>query len=119
MDSAGSTGGPPPPPPGAQPGSGPWAHCVEGDFSNCGAAPWCIYIGRGATQNGFCTTDGCVNPAADCTPPPVGSTATPTCVDINAGAASICVLDCSSGTCPTGMTCELVNYGATVIQTCI
>lgn len=49
----------------------------------------------------------------DCPPSP-GGTAPATCVDNNGDAVvEVCALDCSSGTCPDGMTCrEWINGAA-------
>jgi len=71
----------------------------------------CITINMGA---GFCTNQGCANPAADCDPTP-GGTAVPICfpLELNMMPAMSCALDCSAGQiCPTGMACAVLEDGS-------
>lgn len=90
--------------PGAQPLNGMWAHCVEDDFTNCGAADTCIFLDA---AEGFCSVQNCTNAAVDCDPAPAGTSVTPICAD--AVSTSVCALDCSVASCPTGMACTTVS----------
>ncbi len=96
--------------PGSQPANGMWAHCIEDDFTNCGAADTCIFL----DNDGFCSVQGCTNPAIDCDPAPAGTAVTPICAD--AVSPAVCALDCSTAACPAGMVCTAVsiNMGADV-----
>ena len=88
--------------PGDQPANGMWAPCVMDDFANCGAADTCVHLGA----DGFCTVQGCTNPAVDCDPAPAGTSVTPICAD--AVSTAVCALDCTAGSCPNGMACTTV-----------
>lgn len=88
--------------PGDQPANGMWASCVMDDFANCGAADTCVHLGA----DGFCTVQGCTNPAVDCDPAPAGTSVTPICAD--AVSTAVCALDCTAGSCPNGMACMTV-----------
>ena len=91
-------------PAGSQPASGMWAHCTEADSLACGVgAPTCVFL----DDNGFCSDQGCINPAVDCAPAPAGTSVVPICAD--AVVTAICGLDCSVAACPTGMDCTLVS----------
>ena len=98
-----TTGGDDGVPSGSQPTMGMYAHCVEGDFSKCAPANACVYLG----DDGFCTVQGCGNPAVDCDPAPAGTLVTPICVD--AVSTALCALDCSSSACPPGMLCTTMS----------
>jgi hypothetical protein len=90
---------------GSQPADGMYSACTMAN-NTCTMAPVtiCVYT----MTDGFCTADGCANPAQDCDPSP-GGTADPIC--LSAPPYSFCALDCSGGaTCPTGMTCTAVTF---------
>ncbi|MEM6291172.1 MAG: hypothetical protein AAGA54_07895 [Myxococcota bacterium] len=93
---------------GPQPADGMYSPCTTG--RECGFTPdLCITLEDAdmVIIDGFCSTTGCVNPAADCDANP-GGTASPTCVGVtvDGAAENACMLDCTGGlTCPTGMTC--------------
>ncbi len=93
---------------GPQPADGMYSACTTG--RECGFEPdLCITLEDEEMMiiDGFCSTTGCVNPAADCDANP-GGTATPSCVSVTVDgvAENACMLDCTGGlTCPTGMTC--------------
>ena len=113
--SSSSSGGDPPD--GSQPATGMYAHCYDMFFDNCGAAaPICVNIT--GEMDGYCTADGCANPALDCDPAP-GGTAQPFC--FAAGGYSMCGLDCSSGeSCATGMVCTIISFdGVTDYSVCM
>ena len=100
-----------PPPDGNQPDTGMYAHCYDMFFDNC-TAPSTICVNITGEMEGFCTADGCMNPAVDCDPAP-GGTASPMC--LSAGGYSVCALDCSAGqTCAGGMTCETVSFDGVI-----
>lgn len=89
--------------PGDQPVNGMWAPCVMDDFANCGAADTCVHLGA----DGFCSVQGCSNPAVDCDPAPAGTSVTPICAD--AVSTAVCALDCTGASCPNGMECTTVS----------
>lgn len=86
---------------------GAWEACLDADddvdTSMCGGdSPTCLTGGDPAIV-GSCSwecTDEC-----DCPATPASGTAPSTCSDITGSGTSLCSLDCSAGTCPTGMTC--------------
>lgn len=91
-----STGDPLPP----QPETSWWSHCIAS--AECTDDLVCLLNGAG--DDGVCTNF--CSPAGDATScgASPGGTAAPTC--LNAGASSICALDCADGkTCPSGMLC--------------
>jgi hypothetical protein len=92
-------------PGGGQPADGMYSSCTMAN-NTCTMAPVtiCVYT----DTDGFCTADGCANPAQDCDPAP-GGTATPMC--LSAPPYSFCALDCSGGeSCPTPMVCTGVTF---------
>jgi hypothetical protein len=106
------------PPSGGQPATGMYAHCYDMFFDNC-TAPSTICVNITGEMEGFCTADGCNNPALDCDAAP-GGTAAPFC--LAAGGYSLCALDCSGGaSCATGMSCESVSFdgGVTNYNLCM
>jgi hypothetical protein len=95
-----------------------WAHCLADFFDNCTSdAAICVNIETPELgQDGFCTDEGCVDPAVDCDPVPPDSDAVSICAvaqDAEANPSSLCAIDCSGGgTCPQGMVCvENLSFG--------
>jgi hypothetical protein len=94
-----------------QPAMGLWAQCTYEAYDNCTFdAPVCISAEfDGGAEDGFCSRDGCTNPAVDCAPVPTDSNATPMCVEARdemQQSVFLCALDCALGqTCPAGMVC--------------
>jgi hypothetical protein len=86
-------------------GAGGGAACTDG--TDCAAGEGCFDSSCGAVDDAFCTNTNCSNPALDCDPAP--GDAPPICVN-----SSWCALDCTTETCPTGMTC----YDVTVANIC-
>jgi hypothetical protein len=95
-----------------QPADGMWSMCIDAAM-DCGNLP-ILCITNADMTDGFCSTTGCANPAADCDPSP-GGTATPACapVTVNDEMEQACVLSCAGGlVCPTGMVCmDFTNLG--------
>lgn len=101
---------------GGQPPSGQYSHCLAGNDCTGGGVTLCFQAldAMMTPIDGFCTTDGCANPAVDCDPSP-GGTATPICYPIDVGGTpeQVCALDCSANkTCPTGMECLNFTSGS-------
>jgi hypothetical protein len=101
-----------------QPDMGLWAECTYDAFDNCTFdAPVCISgMFEGGVEDGFCSRDLCMNPAADCAPVPLDSNAIPMCVEARDPMNQpvfLCALDCAQGqTCPAGMVCiEGISFG--------
>lgn len=105
---------------GDRPGTGQYSCCtVEGDeVTGCGTAPnnFCIHL----DGLGYCTNTMCEDPTTDCEVAP-GSTATATPICVPLEDANSCALDCSTGDCPTGMTCQALLFGDddTVFNICL
>ena len=101
-----------------QPAMGLWSQCTFDAYDNCTFdAPVCI-SGEfdGGAEDGFCSRDGCNNPAVDCAPVPTDSNAIPMCVEARDPMNQpvfLCALDCAQGqTCPAGMACiEGIAFG--------
>jgi hypothetical protein len=87
-----------------QPADGMWSMCTVA--ADCGNLP-ILCITNADMTDGFCSTTGCANAAADCLASP-GGTAMPACapITVNDEAEQACVLSCAGGLlCPTGMVC--------------
>lgn len=114
-----SDDGPPPPGGGVQPATGMWAHCFTGMLDACDGLG-CLSSSPGGVDNGYCT-DLCTIPAIDC-PPPAGATTPSICVeamDMDGMLLGICALDCSAASCPTGMSCELIDFNGVATDVCL
>jgi len=102
---------------GPQPDSGTYSSCrYNSDCSWDTPDGSCIYFT--ITGSGVCTAP-CAGPtdSASCDATP-GGTATPTCAERDDGAFS-CILDCSEGTCPSGMRCIPASIGPMSVRMCL
>ncbi len=102
-------------PTGAVPGAGGlYDHCLQPEDCGPGTTA-CLQIVDMAMMPiaGFCTHEGCSDPAADCAPPTSG-TAQPYCLPVMIGNMqdAVCALDCSGGqSCPDGTVCIQLQAG--------
>jgi len=80
----------------------PCGDCFNNGNAVCGLDGVCLSDNAMAPTTSVCADD--CNSVADCPASPGGS-APVTCDDITGDMANECVLDCSAGSCPAGMSC--------------
>lgn len=100
-----------PPGNGGQPAMGMYSDCLDAMLDCVAPTNVCLVINM---NDGFCTNQGCANPAVDCTASP-GGTATPVCfpTTLDGMPAMSCALSCAGGlTCPAGMMCYPLAEGS-------
>ncbi|MEM6997237.1 MAG: hypothetical protein AAF721_42425 [Myxococcota bacterium] len=95
--------------PGVQPNAGMYSECSQFDACPPLIDPICLSTGP---LFGFCTIE--CNASNQCDPPP-GETTTAVCDP----ALGYCMLDCSAGSCPTGLDCVVGDLGAGVVSRCL
>ncbi len=88
--------------PGEAAGGVPYGDCFNNPGSICGIDGLCLSDDVNAPTVSVCTQDCVV--LGDCPGSP-GGTAPATCQDVTGDMMNECVIDCSLGSCPPGMTC--------------
>ncbi len=81
----------------------PFGDCFNNGISICGLEGTCLSDDADDPTVSVCTSECTV--VGDCPAAPPGGTASVSCEDVTAEGGNECVIDCSVGTCPTGMTC--------------
>lgn len=83
---------------------GLYANCAELGTGVCGnGSSTCFQDNAVAPTYGVCAVSGCTD-VCDCPNAPPTGTAEVACKTVG-GVPDLCVLDCTNGTCPTGMEC--------------
>lgn len=80
-----------------------YGDCFNNGLSICGLEGTCLSDNTDAPTVSVCTAP--CDALGDCPAAPPGGTAPVTCQDVTDEGDNECVIDCSLGTCPTGMTC--------------